>query len=192
MHTTKLCTCTLDYAHPLNEFITTHQQSNQHCSLHSLLLSENPHLPRLPCSVAIKLQPPTTQLTLHACQHALHTQHYPLLPSTTFLFTQQTEQDVGIVWRYNSGVIPILFGWCLRVPSLHGFVKTFLWLKVLDVDQTLVYTVAVSWSSWQIRWLPYTTDVQRLTSDTHSGFLMQLECYQNKPINHCMSLSVCL
>ena len=104
IHTTKLSTCTLDYAHTLNEFITTHQQGNQHCSLHSLLLSENPHLPRLPCSVTIKLQPPTTQLTLHACQHALPTP----LPSTTFLFTQQTEQNctrcrdtVKVFWCYS-------------------------------------------------------------------------------------------
>ena len=34
------------------------------------------------CLVAIKLQPPTAQLTLHVCQHAhqraLRTKHYPL------------------------------------------------------------------------------------------------------------------
>ena len=107
MHTTKLTTCTLAYSHPLNRWITTHQQGTQHCSLHSLLCTWQPicdmfnsnkssqhnsdfnmpyklsnahglhsfciqDRPDLPCSVVIKLQPPTTGL-LHAHQHALHT-----------------------------------------------------------------------------------------------------------------------
>ena len=59
------------------------------------------------------------------------------LPSTTLQCTQLTQgtvgkmaQDVGMVWMC-CGVIPILFGWFLRVPSLHALVfiqKTFLWL----------------------------------------------------------------
>ena len=39
-------------------------------ALHSFCIQDRPHSP---CSVAIKLQPPTTRLS-HACQHALHTQ----------------------------------------------------------------------------------------------------------------------
>ena len=74
----KTSTCTLDCAHSLNECITTHRQGTQHCSIHSFLCIRQPISAMLPCSVAIKLQTPTTQFILHACQHALHIQHYPL------------------------------------------------------------------------------------------------------------------
>ena len=40
MHT-ELSTCTLASSHPLNEWITTHQNT-QHCSLHSLLHKRQP------------------------------------------------------------------------------------------------------------------------------------------------------
>ena len=36
IHTTNLSTHTLAYSQPLNEYITTHQQGTQHCSLHRL------------------------------------------------------------------------------------------------------------------------------------------------------------
>ena len=48
------------------------------CEIHSFCIQDRPYLP---CSVAIVLQQPTTQPTLHAHQYALHTQHYP--PNTT-------------------------------------------------------------------------------------------------------------
>ena len=118
VHTTKLITCTLAYSHPLNRWITTHQQGTQHCSLHSLLCTRQPvcdmfnsnkssqhnsHFnmpyklsnahglhsfciqdrPDLPCSVVIKLQPPTTGL-LHVHQHALHTHAALSMHSTAF------------------------------------------------------------------------------------------------------------
>ena len=82
MHTTKLSTCISYCSHQLLRWMYNYTpQGTQHCSLHSLLyirqpISPVPSLPHLRCSVAIMLQPPTTQLTLHACQHALHTQHY--------------------------------------------------------------------------------------------------------------------
>ena len=73
------------------------------CALHSFCIQDRPYLP---CSVAIALQPPKTQLTLHSHQHALN-MHPALpnpLPSTTLLCTQLTQgivgkmaQDVGMV-----------------------------------------------------------------------------------------------
>ena len=89
------------------------------CALHSFCIQDRPHLP---CSVAIALQSPKTQLTLHSHQHALN-MHPALpnpLPSTTLLCTQVTQgvvgkmaQDVGMVWVLWCH--SILFGWFLRV-----------------------------------------------------------------------------
>ena len=124
-HATKLSTCTLDYSHSLNESITTHQQGTKYCSLHRLLHIRQLYLPCLLCSVAIKLRPPTIQVTLHACQHA---PHYPLncLPQPYYAHSKcnwgivgKMAQDVGMLWKY-CGVIPILFGCFLRVPFVHA------------------------------------------------------------------------
>ena len=130
MHTTKLSTCTLAYSHPLNESITTHQQGTQLCSPDSTLQ----HIWQpMPCSVAIKLQPPTTTHSPYMSTCTTHSVLPTPLPSTTLLCTQQIQgivskmaQDVGMVWKY-CGVIPILFSWVLRVPYLHAlvFIKTF-------------------------------------------------------------------
>ena len=140
MHTTKLSTCTLAYSNPLNKRTS-----------HSLLLTHQPSCIQDICHVqhtrltvstmlnAIALQQPTTHLTLHAHQHALHThEHYPsqCLPPPSYAHkpTQgKMAQDVGMVWKC-CGVVPILFAWFLRVPSLHVLVfvqKTFLWLCVM-------------------------------------------------------------
>ena len=120
MHTTKLSTCTLAYSNPLNKWtshslLLTQQPSciqdicmfssntislyNIHCNmpythstacaLHSFCIQDWPYLP---CSVAIVLQQSTTQLTLHAHQHALHiNEQYPsqCLPPPSYMRTNQ-------------------------------------------------------------------------------------------------------
>ena len=55
---------------------------------------------------------PLNLLSMHAHQHALHTQHYPTpcLPSPSYALTKgKMAQGVGMVWKC-CGVIPILFG----------------------------------------------------------------------------------
>ena len=56
--------------------------------------------------------------------------------------------------RCRDGFIPILFGWFFPSLHVHACISIGHWPK----------TVAVSWSSWQIRWLPNIADVQWLTS----------------------------
>ena len=69
---------------------------------------------------AFALCSPTIQITLHACQHALHTTP---LPSKTLLCTQQMQgivgkmaQNVEIVWKY-CGIIPV-FVWLVFESSI--------------------------------------------------------------------------
>ena len=78
-----------------------HRLSSAH-TLHSFGIQERDHYIFTHCSVAMKLQPPITQLPPQQ------------IPSTA-LFTA-------------FHVIPVLFGWCLRVSPLHALVyilKTF-------------------------------------------------------------------
>jgi len=102
-----MSTCTLVYSHPLNEYLTTHQQGTQHYSFHSLLHVRQPihamfssnkvhnitdtltctahalhsfciqDVPHLLCSVAIRLQPPTTWLLDVHQIYYMPMQHYP-------------------------------------------------------------------------------------------------------------------
>ena len=103
---------------------------------HSALLTQqpfahkttNPYLPYA-CSVAIKLQPPTTQLTLYAHQHALYIQHYPLhcLPQPSYqdcrqvfslgvlTFTTHHRQLYAISFKYKWQK----FGGASAPPSTH-------------------------------------------------------------------------
>ena len=62
-----------------SDFNMPYKLSNAH-GLHSFCIQDRPDLP---CSVVIKLQPPTTGL-LHAHQHALHTHAALSMHSTAF------------------------------------------------------------------------------------------------------------
>ena len=79
------------------------------CALHSFCIQDWPYLP---CSAAIVLQQPTTQLTLHTHQHAPHThEHYPsqCLPPMTSLARKPTQskmaEDVGMVWMNETTIL---------------------------------------------------------------------------------------
>ena len=91
----------------------------------------------LQCWVLFTLQPPITLLTLH--EHNIHctpsTIHSIVFhnPPKHTRHSCKMAQDVEMMWKC-CGVIPILFGWFLSVPSLHALVfvqKTILWLVAI-------------------------------------------------------------
>ena len=78
-------------------------------------------------------------------------------------------QDVGMVWKY-CGVIPILFGWFLWVPSLHVLVciqKTFLRLVTIKpLQNTLVHDLLLP----QMSNGTYVTSTCELYLETRVGY----------------------
>ena len=69
---------------------------------------------------------------LHAllvCSYAFINVH---VESFVVCIVGKMAQNVGILWKYcGTGVIPILFGWFLRLPSIHALLltqKPFLWI----------------------------------------------------------------
>ena len=100
-----------------------HRLSTAH-ALHSFGIQERDHICML-CSVAMKLQPPTTLLTPQqilstALFTAFHVEGNPRVHTSSW--------QNGTRGRDDHGVIPVLFGRCLRISSLHALVyilKTF-------------------------------------------------------------------
>ena len=85
----------------------------------------------------LSIKPPITLLTLH--EHNIHytpsTIHSIVFhnPPKHTRHSCKMAQDVEMMWKC-CGVIPILFGWFLSVPSLHALVfiqKTILWLVAI-------------------------------------------------------------
>ena len=112
------------------------------------------------CSVAIKLQPSTTQLTLHASQHALHThtQHYTLhcLPQPSYahnkhkaLYSWQNDtrcrEDVKVLWCHSHFVWLVLWGF-------HSYMRLFRFFVTCVVFKggysTICHTPLWLSSSW--------------------------------------------
>ena len=100
------------------------------------------------------------------------------LPSTTLLCTQLTQdkmaQDLGMVWKC-CGIVPILFGWFLRVSSPHALVfvqKTFLWLWYY----TLMVTAEVGLCCCQSFMCTRGTSSQSLT-EALKGFFQPLRVW---------------
>ena len=142
----QLCTPQTLYMH-ISLFTPTKWSINKVFSTaHStaFCISENPCLPCLPCSVGIRLQPPTTQLTLSACQHAhqhtyqnaIHTQHYPLhcLPPPSYANTVSS-------WRWRRGCL-LKYSVCL-VQKYAPFLRSSLsWIRA---NLTITMTAAAFW-----------------------------------------------
>ena len=188
MHT-ELCTCTLAYSHPLHNYTprrhsallttqssaykTTHMlnsnKSSQHNShLNMLYRCSTAHrlhsfcIQHLLCSVATKLQPPTTWL-LHAHQHPLHTHAalYPphCLPQPAYACKQHTQgiaswqngtrcrDGVKVMWCHSHLVWLVFEGPILTCACFHSenfFVTRFLPLAIWCVIMTAL-DVTMSW-----------------------------------------------
>ena len=144
-------------------------QGTQPCSLHSL-----PHTRQhcMPCSSTTKVHNITDSFCIEdrphlpfsavthnmtsPCTLIMHytsMQHYAphCLPQPSYHTNKKHKtylakwhvQDIGMVWKY-CGVLPIKFGWCLRVPSLIFIQKTFFGTLIIVISDFSVSTTTLS------------------------------------------------